>query len=157
MQNPVERIIHLMQTDDSVDAPADAIKWSKNIFKTRAVRERTSLKDKILAILKVDLAPNKAAFGERSASAGKARQMLFEAGENSIDLRVRSTGSGFEIRGQILGEGFVNARVSLGNSTTRTNELSEFRFENVSAGEYDLEIEGEKILRIAGIDLKINE
>ncbi len=32
----LNRIIYLMETDKSDDAPQDAIRWSKNIFRTRA-------------------------------------------------------------------------------------------------------------------------
>lgn len=134
----IKRIIHLMQTDNSVDAPADAIKWSKNIFRTRAAEPKKTVVEKVLAVLQMDLSPDKAAFGERSASASQTRQMLFEAGENSIDLRISETEKGFAIKGQILGEGFENAMVKLNDLETETNDLSEFTFENVAAGEYDL-------------------
>jgi len=134
----IKRIISLMQTDNSVDAPADALKWSKNLFRTRAAEPKATLIEKVLAVLRMDLAPNKAVFGERSASAGQARQMLFEAGESSIDLRISEEGEGFTVRGQILGAGFANASVKLGGLETVTNELSEFKFENIQGGSYDL-------------------
>ena len=87
----LEEIINLMMKDDSADAPEDAVKWSKNLFRTRAAAEpKKSLVQKVLAILQMDLAPNKAAFGERSAGTAQERQMLFQAGEsNAVDLRIR--------------------------------------------------------------------
>lgn len=139
----IKRIINLMQTDESVDAPVDAIKWSKNLFRTRSVEPKRTLVEKVLAVLQMDLSPNKAVFGERSASATQARQMLFEAGDNSIDLRISEGEKGFTIHGQILGEGFAKSIVKFGELEATTNDLSEFKFENVVSGNYDLTIETE--------------
>lgn len=150
----IKGIINLMQLDDSVDAPQDAIKWSKNIFRSRIAEPKRSMVEKVLAVLQIDLSPNKAVFGERSASAMQARQMLFEAGENSVDLRISKTDNGFTINGQILGEGFKNAAVKIAEIETRANELSEFKFENISVGKYDLTIQtSEKEIVLEEIEL----
>lgn len=128
-----------MQTDRSEDAPQDAVKWAKNIFRAPAVESKRSFAQKVLAVLQMDLSPDKAAFGERSASAAEARQMLFGAGENSIDLRITKTEKDLlTIRGQILGEGFANSTVKLGEYETEANDLSEFKFTEIPAGNYDL-------------------
>jgi len=134
----INEIINLMQTDDSVDAPHDAIKWSKNIFRTRAVEPKKSLVQKFLAVLQMDLAPNKAAFGERSAGASQEHQMLFSAGENGIDLRIKEGEKGFFVRGQILGEGFAGATIKLGDFETVASEISEFSFADIPGGEYNM-------------------
>lgn len=137
----LETIVRLLQTDDSIDAPQDAVKWVKDIFRTRAAEPKKSLAQKVLAVLQIDLAPGKAAFGERSASAARSRQMLFSAGENSVDLRIAKTEKGFSLRGQILGEGFANCVIKLGEFETVSNELSEFSFTGVSGGKYDLTLQ----------------
>ncbi len=137
-ENLMNRIVHLMQTDESVDAPQDSVKWAKNIFCSRIVEPKKSLVQKVLAVLQMDLSPNKAVFGERSASGSVARQMLFQAGENSIDLRVSKGENGFDLRGQILGEGFENALVKIGEFETMTNQLSEFIIKSVPHGIYEL-------------------
>jgi len=133
-----------MQTDDSADAPAEAVKWTKNIFRTRVVEQPKSLVKKVLAVLQIDLAPNKAAFGERSASAGSARQLLFDAGEHQIDLRITGVNKGFRLNGQVLGAGFAGAEVKLFNAekslTVNSNDLSEFSFEKISKGTYTLSL-----------------
>ena len=148
-EDNLKRIIHLMQTDDSTDAPQDAIRWSKNIFRTRA--KQPTLVEKIKAVLTADLLPGKAVFGERSGTA-QARQMLFEAGDRGIDLRISGSDEGFEIRGQILGEGFENCAVKLGAMETTSNDRSEFTFYGVSAGTYDLTISnGEEMIEIEEI------
>lgn len=135
----LNKIVYLMQTDEAEDAPQDSVKWAKNIFRARIQEPKKSFARKVLAVLQMDLSPNKAAFGERSASASQARQMLFTAGENAIDLRISETEKGLlDVQGQILGESFANCAVSLGEFETRANELSEFKFSEVSAGNYDL-------------------
>ena len=135
----LNKIVHLMQTDRSEDAPKDAVKWAKNIFRARVAEQKKSFAQKVLAVLQMDLSPDKAAFGERSASASQVRQMLFGAGDNSVDLRITKTEKGaLNIHGQILGEGFANSTVKLGGFSTEANELSEFKFTEISAGNYDL-------------------
>jgi hypothetical protein len=140
----LNQIVRLMQTDDSADAPAEAVKWTKNIFRTRVVEQPKSLVKKVLAVLQIDLAPNKAAFGERSASAGSARQLLFDAGEHQIDLRITGVNKGFRLNGQVLGAGFAGAEVKLFNAekslTVNSNDLSEFSFEKISKGTYTLSL-----------------
>ena len=135
-----------MQTDTSIDAPGDAIRYAKNLFVTRAAESKLSVIQRVVAALSVDLAPNRAAFGERSAGEGQARQILFEAGDNAVDLRIKASGSGFDIRGQILGLGFENSGVEIKNdqatATAITNKMSEFRLDGLPAGEYSLAIRG---------------
>jgi hypothetical protein len=151
----INRIINLMQRDDSVDAPADAIRWSKNIFLTRAAKPKTSIVQKVLAVLQMDLSPNRAAFGERSASASQARQMLFQAGENALDIRITKTKKGFDLRGQILGANFANAIVKIGEFQTITDETSEFKLTEIPAGKYNLTVRsGEKEIVIEDLEIK---
>lgn len=144
-ERQINQIINLMRSDDSADAPHDAVRWAKNIFLTRAAAPQKTLVQKVLAVLQMDLSPNKAVFGERSASASQARQMLFQAGENALDIRLSETENGFKLHGQILGEGFANAAVKIGEFETTADEMSEFKFANVLGGKYTLSFQsGEK-------------
>src|SRR5829696_5998646 len=93
----INKIIHLMQRDESADAPADSIKWAKNIFRTRQAEPKKSLVQKIIAVLQMDLSGAQAAFGERSATLSQTRQMLFQGGDNAIDLRISEDENGFEV------------------------------------------------------------
>lgn len=140
----LNKIVNLMQTDNSADAPADAILWSKNLFRSRAAEQNPSLVQKILAVLQIDLAPNKAVFGERSASAAPVRQMLFSAGEYKIDLRIAKAAKGFKVNGQIFGEDFAGAEVKLYNEgknfTVKSNELGEFSFDKILKDKYTLSL-----------------
>lgn len=152
----INKIIHLMQTDDSADAPADSVKWAKNIFRTRAAEAepKKSLVQKILAVLQMDLSGAQPAFGERSATLSQTRQMLFQAGENGIDLRITEDENGFEVQGQVLGEGFLNCTARLGDFEAKANQLSEFKFTNVPGGKYDLVLQtDDREIEIAGLEL----
>jgi hypothetical protein len=150
----INKIVRLMQTDDSADAPADSIKWAKNIFRTRAAEPKKSLVQKVLAVLQMDLSSVQPAFGERSATLSQMRQMLFQAGDDAIDLRITEEENGFDVQGQILGEGFANCIVRLGDFQTSANELSEFKFTAISNGKYDLVLRTEdKEIEIAGLEL----
>jgi hypothetical protein len=157
-ENAINEIIRLMQTDKSTDAPQDAIRWSKNIFRARAAEPKKSFAQKVLAVLQMDLSPDKAVFGERSASTLQVRQMLFQAGENSLDLRIKKDENGLSLRGQILGEGFENAIVKLFNNENsfevRTSELSEFEFTKIPTGKYDIHLQKEeREIIVEGLEL----
>lgn len=141
-EQAINEIIRLMQTDQSVDAPEDAVKRAKNIFLSKAAEPKQSLVQKVFAVLQVNLSPRTAVFGERSTAA--VRQMLFEAGDASIDLRITEGEQGFSLAGQILSEDFTGAEITLSNAkksiTARAGQLSEFKFENLAQGKYTLTI-----------------
>lgn len=154
-ENLMNKIVHLMQTDKSVDAPQDSIKWAKNIFRSRIAEPKRSLVQRVLAVLQMDIAPNKAVFGERSGAPSQVRQILFEAGETSIDLRITETENGFNLRGQILGEGFANAVIKIDENETTANELSEFGFTNLTGGNHTLILKNDTIeIVVENLELK---
>lgn len=140
-ENLLNKIVSLMQTDNSVDAPQDSIKWAKSLFLTRSVAPKKSLVQKVLAVLQMDISKTNPAFGERSAAASKSRQMLFDAGDTTIDLRISETENAFTLRGQLLGDDFQNISITLNEFESKTNELGEFLFTSVQNGIYNLTIE----------------
>ena len=155
----LQNIIDLMQRDDSVDAPADSIRWASNLFRTRATEPKASLIKRIAAVLQMELAPNRPAFGERSASTSQVRQLLFKADDNAVDLRIEPAKKGFIVHGQVLGDGFSDASVELSDDVhtfeARASATSEFRFENVPAGRYELIIRGESVeIGLRAIDIE---
>ncbi len=135
-----------MQSDVAIDAPADAVRYSKNLFRTRAAQPKESVLRRVLAVMRVDLAPGTAAFGERSSGEGQARQMLFDCGENAVDLRIQKDGEKFSIRGQILGDGFENGTVEVSSASrsysTKVTDVSEFHLQNIEAGDYSMTLRG---------------
>jgi len=147
-----------MRRDDSVDAPADSLRWASNLFRTRASHPKTSFVKKLAAVFEMEIAPNKPAFGERSASPTTVRQMLFRADDNAIDIRIESTKKGFSVRGQVLGNNFAGATVRMFEDgrhfETTANDTSEFQFEHVPAGRYELTIHGKDIeIGLRAIDI----
>jgi hypothetical protein len=133
-----------MQTDSSMDAPADAIKFAKNLFVRRAAEPKTSAIKRFIAALQMDLAPGRVAFGERSAGSAEARQLLFDSGDNAVDVRIRPINDGFEVSGQVLGSGFEDAAVELKgrliSGSAKTTDSCTFKFTAIPAGDYELTI-----------------
>lgn len=142
MNESIENIIFLMQTDNSADAPADAIEWSKNLFKSRVV-EKPSIIDRIANLVR-EISPDTAVAGERSGSTGTASQMMFEAGDISVDIRVSQSGVGrFAVAGQVLGTD-DELVVKFAGFSSKTDELGSFQFSDVKAGTYELVLENDQ-------------
>jgi hypothetical protein len=136
----LDKIIALMQTDNSFDAPIASVSWAKNIFRAQVREPKQSIVKRFMAVLQIDLSANKPVFGERSASSA-IRQMLFQTNDEAIDLRVSKTATGFSLRGQILGENFATATIKLGDFETTANDSAEFGFDQIPSGEYSLTIQ----------------
>lgn len=143
-EKQLDLILRRMASDDSVDAPADALQYAKNLFLVR--EPEPSLLRRVLAVLQMDLAAGEPAFGERSTGNAKARQMLFNSDEHAIDLRIKPDGGAFSIHGQIVGEGFENGTATISGDHFETvieiDIHSQFRFGNLVAGTYSLTFRG---------------
>lgn len=138
-----------MRRDDSVDAPDDSRRWASNLFRTRVVEPKASFVKKLAAVFQMEINQNQPAFGERSVSTSAARQMLYNADDHAVDIRIEKSKKGFTIRGQVLGDGFENASARLFDDSrsfeTTANETSEFRFDSVPAGRYELTIQSPEV------------
>ena len=147
-EKTLEHIIRRMQSDRSVDAPVDVIKYTKNLYRMRIAEPQPSIIRRLLAVMAVDLAPNRPAFGERSAVGAQARQILFESGENAIDIRITAKGNGFDIHGQILGDGFAKGELNItgkqNSFTAKLDELSAFNLASIPKDAYSISIRGEQ-------------
>jgi hypothetical protein len=143
----LEHIIKRMTADRSEDAPAAALKYAKDLFRVRAAEAQPSFARRVLAALQIDLAPNVAAFGERSAAGAEARQMLFDAEESAVDLRVTSAGDKFDLRGQVLGSSFENGEARLtgasGEIGVQIGPDGGFSFSGLAAGDHSLSLTSE--------------
>ena len=110
-------------------------------FSRALSRTKTSFARKVLAVLQMDLSPNQAAFGERSASVSAARQMLSRRTKTQL-IAISKTGKKLEMHGQIFGEGFARCAIKLTGEKysfeTQADELSEFSFSEIPSGHYDL-------------------
>lgn len=84
------------------------------------------------------------------ASGSDARQLLFQAGDIDIDVRVRrssaSGSDGWAVSGQVLGpDGAGRTRLRCGglDAAVAWSDQAEFRFEPVPAGDCVLSLEGD--------------
>ena len=84
----------------------------------------------------------------------RERQLLFTAGQLSIDLRIIPSGTLWSLAGQVLGPSTGGGQVALASSATTAkvvlNELSEFTLPPVPAGDYTL------TLRLDDIEIEVD-
>lgn len=136
----LQRVIGLMRTDTGFDAPASVRRRAAQLFIDRTPISGPPTRRPIVAALRFDSRTQPMAFGMRSGAAS-TRQMLFNAGERDIDLRVSANGERFVVAGQILGPeepGTVVLRGDAASAEARLNELAEFMLPPVPAGNYKL-------------------
>ena len=135
----LRQTIGLMRTDDVEDAPANLVKYAKNMFTGRSASRGPSRLARVLASLTFDSLTAKPAFGLRSG-ASSGRQLVYSTEIADVDLRVSPQSGEWEIAGQILGSSQAQGRVNLESESFSTsvdlNELAEFGFQSVPSGIY---------------------
>jgi hypothetical protein len=159
----LEQVISLMRTDDGADAPPALVSQAINLFRARAASDAntsSSFARRILAALSFDSLQMSPAYGVRSGHAA-ARQLLYSAGENDLDLRVTRSGEDWVVAGQLLGadcEGLAGAVELQGAENTvraALNEQCEFRLPAVASGSYTLRVRlGDELIEIPELELK---
>ena len=151
----LERLIGLMSTARPQDA-SSVIDRAVRLFQSRAgnTASGSDLPSRVLAVLPFDSLGLAPAFGVRSGKPG-ARQLLFRAGIDQIDLRIEPADRVWTVSGQILGEPATGGRAVLQGATstseTAITEPGEFVLPPLEAGTYKL------ILSLANIDVEIEE
>jgi hypothetical protein len=161
----LQRLIGVMRTDRSADAPADLIARVKGLFRAPAAAPGPSLRRRLVAALSFDSARAPLAFGVRAGEisprerAAAQRQMLFNAGALDIDLRLTPVGGTpaderalWVVTGQVLGsEGGrrVELRGPGGAPAAAINDQGEFALPPIPAGHYAL------TLQLADLDIDI--
>lgn len=151
----IERVTHLMHTDAGEDAPAAALANVLRMFRphaaaARAAQDGPSLVRRLLAALTFDSARLAPAHGVRAGAGASARQLLFNAGDVDVDLRLSQGGEGWTVTGQVLGRCEAGGRAELlslgreGEGQTAAhagmNEQCEFALPAVAAGDYALRL-----------------
>lgn len=138
-------LVGLMRTDDSMDAPQPLIARALNIFQ-RQPREETataSLFKRFVAALSFDSLSAEPAFGLRSGQTG-SRQLIFNAEDIDIDLRISPLGDRWNVSGQVLGSECAGGEVQLQSGTedesAQLNELCEFSLRPVTSGLYRMRL-----------------
>jgi hypothetical protein len=146
----LERVIGLMRTDDSEDAPPYMVAYVSHMFRSRAAPDPPNWR-RIVASLRFDSAKLPLAIGIRAGVAAM-RQLLFYAEGHELDLRVTPTGSLWVVSGQLLGpegSGQVELQSPTGSVHTVLNDLCEFTLPAVPPGSYRL------TLRLANLEIEV--
>jgi len=146
----LQQIIHIMRTDDSVDAPANVIARAQRLFRPHLQPETPSLRQRLVAALAFDNTRQPLALGVRSGQP-TPRQLLFAAGEYEVEVRMNPVGDVWQITGQVLGpstNGYIELRGPRAKNSF-LNALGEFMLAPVPAGEYAL------LIHLARADIEI--
>ncbi|HEX8845416.1 MAG TPA: hypothetical protein VF791_12265 [Pyrinomonadaceae bacterium] len=139
----LERVVGLMRADKAVDAPPALVAQAVNLFRTRAARTEPSLVRRVVAALSFDSLQMTPAYGVRSGQA-VSRQILYNAGQIDLDLRITPSGDSCNITGQMLGSNCAGGKVELKGASVQfgaeLNDQCEFRLPPVPAGTYNLRL-----------------
>ena len=152
----LRRLIQLMRSDRSEDAPVFALVRVYQLFVARQGFRPSApgLRKRVLAELAFESVEMAAGFRTRAGLPG-ARQLLFHAGENEIDLRIEPVDQAWIVSGQVFGKAAVHDRVLLqGERETRhtaLNDLREFVLPPVQIGQYRM------ILSLEDRDIEIDD
>ena len=133
----------LMRSDSVESAPAELVKYAKNIFRQQLASSKPSALNRILAALTFDSLTAAPAYGLRS-QAGSGRQLVYSTEAVDIDVRVSEESDEWQIAGQVPGMLCTGGQVDLEgdnfSSKAQLNELCEFAFGSVPEGTYKLAI-----------------
>lgn len=138
----MEQAINLMRADEAEDAPRGVLASVVGLFQSRAAEREPSLVRRVLAALSFDSTQLSPAYGVRSGQA-TARQMLYSAGDNDLDVRVTPSGEAWAVSGQVLGEcagGSVELKGASVEIAAELNGSCEFMLPPVPAGSYALRL-----------------
>ncbi len=145
----LSRTIELMRSDRGELPPPQVTARAKRLI--RQVARPASLRQRLTAHLQFDSAHAPLAFGMRSAAAGP-RQLVFDAGDYTIDLRLRPAGAQLSLQGQVLGTPALGSAQLSGAGASYAAELnstSSFAMPPVQPGSYTL------ILALDTVDITI--
>jgi anti-sigma factor RsiW len=146
----LERVIGLMRTDTTEDAPPAVIARARRLFQTR-VASTPAERRRIPALVQFDSRQRPLALGVRSGQPA-ARQLLLKAEDCDLDVRITPAGTNWQVSGQVLGPD-INGQVELqgeaGAILVDLNDLGEFSLPPTSPGVYSL------ILRLGDLEVEL--
>ena len=144
------QLVEVMATDRMEDAPPYAVAAILRAFDERQIKNQptqtTSIGQKLRAVLRLDSAQLAPSFGFRSSGAGISRQLLFFAGEGTLDLRITPQDANWIISGQVLGQicdGKVELKGDTVNLETEFDSQCEFALPPIPKGTYRLHLTSE--------------
>ncbi|MCG8350807.1 MAG: hypothetical protein MI924_23800 [Chloroflexales bacterium] len=138
----LEELIGLMRydEDEGENAPAHVVNRAKRLLRPIADPQAPSLLRRVMAMLSFDSAQAPLMMGVRSGYLA-TRQMLFNAEERDLDLRISAAGTLWAVSGQVLGVragGHVELQDGSRAVQADLNDLSEFALPPVPPGNYTL-------------------
>ena len=154
----LERLIALMRSDNSEDAPIDVISNAIGLFRDHVTSREPVVLRRLTATLSFDSLNMAPAFGVRSGQAA-SRQLIYSAEENDIDLRLTFNNEMWVVSGQVLREDCGGGRVEIdgpgGVRSAALNETCEFVLPAVSPGNYLLRVSlPDLLVEIPQLELK---
>ena len=154
----LERLITLMRSDNSEDAPTDVISTAIRSFSDYVTSREPAVLRRLIAELVFDSLNMAPAFGVRSGQA-TSRQLIYSAEENDIDLRLTCNNEMWVVSGQVLrgdcGDGRVEIDGPGGVRSAELNDTCEFVLPAVSSGNYLLRVSMPDLLvEIPQLELK---
>ncbi len=144
------QLVEVMETDRTEDAPTYAVAAILRAFDEQQIKNQNSptvsLGQKLRAVLRLDSANLAPSFGFRSAGAANSRQLLFFAGDGTLDLRITPHEANWIISGQVLGQicdGKVELMGNAVNLDTEFDSQCEFALPPIPKGTYRLHLTSE--------------
>ncbi|HVG18467.1 MAG TPA: zf-HC2 domain-containing protein [Blastocatellia bacterium] len=161
-----ERVRVIAASDESIEPPSWVFKRAVRIFENKPSRPRlVERMGQVFATLIFDSLAQPAVAGVRSTETTN-RQLLYRAGDYSIDLQVAPAEHlRTDLTGQILKEGELafdsvsglRLEISRGGApvfSTVTGDLGEFKISGVDYGVYDLRVDvGNGSITVEGLPL----
>jgi len=150
----LERVVAAMRRDAAwnEEPPAEVGARAVRLFRSRNSNEPLSPLQPLRAMLHFDSLLTPQPIGLRSGQPIE-RQLLFTAGEYSVDLRITPSGALWSLAGQVLGPTMGGGQAALAGTVTTAeaalNELSEFLLPPVPAGDYTL------TLRLSDVEVEV--
>ena len=136
----LERVIGLMRTNDYEEPPARVAADISRVFGSYSPSPSSSLRQRIMAVLRFDSAQLPLSVGRRSGSSTE-RQLLFTAETLDLEVQITQSGSLWEVSGQVLNadaRGLAELHGSAGEVRATLNEVGEFLLTPVPPGRYAL-------------------
>jgi hypothetical protein len=146
------RIFDLARMDKLEDAPAHVLNRAIRLFHQGQRRApRPSALERLISVLHFDSAQAPLAPGVRSGAA-VPRQMVYAAGEYTVEIRILTRGSMFRLAGQVLGPcngGRVMVTGPLGDTDAELSEMCEFEMGPLPNGTYQMTV------RLAEVEIDV--
>jgi hypothetical protein len=147
----LKRVIGLMRASEYEEPPARVAADISRVFSFYSRSPASSLRQRVIAVLRSDSAQSPLSLGRRSGSSTD-RQLLYTAETLDLEVQIRQSGSLWEVFGQVLNadeHGLAELHGPAGKLQATLNEAGEFLLAPAPAGRYAL------ILQLTAAEIEI--